>query len=331
MMVPTNDARESCFFLYPFKKKDKYGYINRNGEVVVPAAFSYARPFSEGYGIVSRPGEKIVFSFDGKLIGVLPGDSVGGFHCGLASYKVDGKWGYINRALEICIDPQFDVARDFVNGLAIVENEEKWGVIDICGHVRVNIAFDRLRASDSGLFVAYQSGKGWGFVDCHGQWVIDPKYRVVHGFSEGLAAVTMDSDFGFINPSGEWVIDPVFSWADGFSEGASPARLPGKGMFYIDKTGAVISPSFTACQRFSDRKCASYIGGKIDVHGAAAGGHWKYFDRDFNQISRGKFDGADPFEGGLGRVYIYDKQPYVEDAKMGYVDLSGKWVWRPTK
>ncbi|PGH37815.1 MAG: hypothetical protein CRN43_18915, partial [Candidatus Nephrothrix sp. EaCA] len=48
----------------------------------------------------------------------------------LAPVKIDGKWGYINKAGKIVIKPQFEDARWFQEGLARIKLGGRWGYID---------------------------------------------------------------------------------------------------------------------------------------------------------------------------------------------------------
>ena len=47
--------------------------------------------------------------------------------------KVGEKFGYIDKAGKIVINPQFDDAYNFFEGLASVGVEDKWGYIDQTG------------------------------------------------------------------------------------------------------------------------------------------------------------------------------------------------------
>lgn len=80
-----------------------YGYVNGQGEYVIPAQYEEARSFSEGY----------------------------------AAVKKDGKWGYINPKGEFIIAAQFEQAFDFgennYHGMARVKINGKWGVIRTSG------------------------------------------------------------------------------------------------------------------------------------------------------------------------------------------------------
>jgi WG containing repeat len=71
---------------------DKYGYINKAGQVVIEPKFDY----------------------------VGNGNSCSSFSEGLACVGIGGKIGYINASGKIVAPPQFDMATKFTNGLAQV-------------------------------------------------------------------------------------------------------------------------------------------------------------------------------------------------------------------
>jgi hypothetical protein len=60
------------------------------------------------------------------------------FREGLAPTKLDGKWGYINKAGTFVIEPRFDGAYPFSEGLAMVKVGRAVGYIDKTGrYIRV--------------------------------------------------------------------------------------------------------------------------------------------------------------------------------------------------
>jgi hypothetical protein len=88
----------------PFESPNRYGFINKAGEIVVPTTYNYASDFSGG------------------LAPVCTGD------------RQDGKCGYINAAGEVAIEFRFDGAGNFSEGLAPVRVGKKYGYIDKTGH-----------------------------------------------------------------------------------------------------------------------------------------------------------------------------------------------------
>ncbi|MCY7345924.1 MAG: WG repeat-containing protein [Pyrinomonadaceae bacterium] len=107
-----------------------------------------------------------------------------------------------------------------------------------------------------------------GFIDKTGKLVIEPKYKKIGYFSEGLAAVSEDSTFttlgkyGYIDKTGKLVIEPKYSSNGAFSEGLvavaeqvgkNPDDTPVVKYGYIDKTGKyVIEQDYKLLSSFGD-------------------------------------------------------------------------------
>ena len=72
----------------------------------------------------------------------------------------------------------------------------------------------------SGLFPIKEFGK-WGYINSNGQTVIKCQFDEVGQFSEGLAAILIDTVWGFIDTTGKIVIEPKYYMASPFSEGLS--------------------------------------------------------------------------------------------------------------
>ena len=108
--------------------------VNKGGETVIEPQFKSAYEFSEGlalvmtrdkYGFVNRAG-KVVIS---EAYDVMTGS----FSEGLAPVCKLGKCGFINVAGDTIIPAQFDVAFQFHRGLARIHQHDKIGYIDRTG------------------------------------------------------------------------------------------------------------------------------------------------------------------------------------------------------
>ena len=49
---------------------------------------------------------------------------------GLVAFCKNGKWGFVNTAGEVVLEPKYENARSFSNGLAAVCEDGKWGFVD---------------------------------------------------------------------------------------------------------------------------------------------------------------------------------------------------------
>ena len=83
---------------------------------------------------MNKKGE-IVFSKNFKVPEeVEPLCDFDSFHEGMASFRVNWKYGFINRKFEEVIPPIYDFAYAFKNGIALVEKGEKKFYIDKQGN-----------------------------------------------------------------------------------------------------------------------------------------------------------------------------------------------------
>ena len=129
----------------------------------------------------------------------------------------DGKVGYIDATGNLVIPHRFDLTFnwgwDFMEGVAPV-----------------------------------QVGRGWGFIDSAGSFVIPAMFEGVRPFSEGRALVGLGADgppyrIGFIGKDGKFIGEPnINGAARSFSEGLAAVELANGRFRYIDKSGRIALP-----------------------------------------------------------------------------------------
>ena len=186
--------------LFTDSSTGKYGF-KHNGRVVIPAKYDDVMYFSEG----------------------------------LASVKINGKWGVIDKSGTIVIPAKYDDAGDFSEGLAVVKINGKWGFIDKSGTLVIPAKYVYAGSFNEGLARVKINGK-WGFIDKTDTMVIPAKYDGAGSFSEGLAAVYIAGKYGFIDKSGTIVIPAKYDDAWYFSNGKALVKLNGR-KFFIDRNG----------------------------------------------------------------------------------------------
>lgn len=174
-ILPKFQEGLAAVHLYPEPLSDdpeplggKWGFINPNGDVVIPLQYKHAGNFSEGLAAVINSKDKVGFiNQNGEV--VIPfkyAYMIGAYHSiwtptfseGLAAVKMspNGKFGYINKNGELVIPYQYDSAEEFSEGLAVVSKNNREFFIDKTGKTAI-----RLKADES---VAGYRGK-IGFVD----------------------------------------------------------------------------------------------------------------------------------------------------------------------
>ncbi len=240
-----------------------YGYIDARGEFVpeIEVISGSTPPFTEGVAPALDDHDKVGF-VDKQGNWVIPPrfDFAGSFSEGLASVEVDGLYGYIDHSGSFVIPPRFLRAFWFSEGLAAAAiavpgsgqepGQTKWGYIDQTGQFIIAPQFlyanlNRYRCSPGdfheGLADIVVEGYMRCFIDRAGRIVLGP-YLDASAFSEGLAPVLMQEPgkWGYIDKAGEFIIPPQFENAFPFEDGWARVVIPPGSDGYIDTTGRIV-------------------------------------------------------------------------------------------
>ena len=105
-----------------------------------------------------------------------------------------------------------DIDRIFPDGLASVRLNGKWGFVDTTGSEVIPCKYDYTYGFSNGLAKVELDGK-WGYIDKTGRVVIPLKYDWVGDFSKGVAKVNLNRKFGYIDTTGKEVIPCIFDGA----------------------------------------------------------------------------------------------------------------------
>ena len=278
------------------KVKEKYGFIDTTGKIVIPPKFVRAERFSEGMAMVK--------------------DEQNGM-------------GYINKSAEFTIIPNASRITEFSEGLALVVTIfGKSGFIDKTGKIAIppldykgKYSFPGKFSEGMASFLVSPSVNGnfpHGFINKSGKIAIPPQFESADNFSEGLASVRVDGKYGFINKTGKFVIPPRFESASSFSEGLAVIRESGSSFYgYINKTGkVVIPPQFYSANKFSE--------GLAWVH--LNNGKYSYIDKTgkvaapLRQEEGHKYH-AENYSEGLASLR--------EEGKSGFIDRTGNVIVSP--
>lgn len=256
------------------KRGGLWGFVDRNGFEVIPCRFREVQDFSEGlaavklgnyWGFIDKQGEneidfkyKRVGNFKNNLAWVYAGDGV----------------GYIDPSGTYRIAPIFDKAFDFQKGVARVVQDGEFGLIETTGKFIDKPGYSDITGFDPHGLAIVRDGKTrirYGIVNLQGKLVVDPKYKEIGPFQEGLAAVRTKEGYGFIDTTGQMVIYPKYAQVSGFVEGRAAVKRDGY-CGYIDENGKEVIPcEFSKCLDFDGGKAVVYKGirkaGLVDLNG----------------------------------------------------------------
>lgn len=279
---------------------------------------------------------------------------------GLFPVRVDGKFGYIDRAGELVIHPQFDLASAFQEDRASVmirseDDQQLYAVIDSKGETIVAPQINQIARFSEGraVFQDAHTGKR-GYVDPQGVVVIPAMFDTASAFRNGVAHVLMimiDEDEALQRAAKVLSRIPASKVdALGWNDIGIPVEH-----YYIDRSGArlgdidvddeepalwiAVHDTSEPLVRRREQKFgfvskdgefvieAQYEAATEFSEGLAAvriDQRWGYIGRDGTMVILPQWTFAWPFQGGLAQVE-------VEDGRTGYIDATGAYVWPPSK
>lgn len=241
-----------------FSQGKKFGFLNADGEEVIPATYTYIGEFHEGLAVIAQPKKD---------------DSL------------DFEYGYINKKGEVVINPQFESAQNFSEGLAVITSGGEDGFIDKTGTIVINPQFESAQSFSEGLAVI-QQGDWFGYINKEGKIVINPQFDEAYSFSEGLAAYKSGENYGYIDKKGKIIINPQFSYVESFKRGFATYGQGSKYGF-INKKGEIIANA-----QFD--MVMPVAGGELYFYGTFHVARSDFFDYDaiLNYLMAGYTNGA---------------------------------------
>lgn len=197
----------------------KSGFIDGTGKLVINPQYEYVEAFSEGLAMVCI-GE---CDADHRIMGYRIRPNSGEREWLERSFK----FGFIDVAGKLVINPMFEWAQAFREGLAAVCVGQGCYGIDLQHPSEIR-------------------EQKWGYIDKTGAMVIPPQFDHAQSFHDGLASVSVGGKVGYIDKAGRFVINPQFAYGEDFVRGIAHVAIgkleqPDAMQYgYIDKTGKYI-------------------------------------------------------------------------------------------
>ncbi|MFN8550783.1 MAG: WG repeat-containing protein [Candidatus Obscuribacterales bacterium] len=316
--------------LMTYQTEDGGGVITTQGEVrsYLPGCndLFYC---SEGLAEVEwkndkLPGSPLKYGFvdSAGRIAIEPQfDYAGYFVCDMAPVRIGRLYGYINRTGSVVVDTMYDDAKQFKNRLGIVCKNGRWGCIDENGKYIVEPRYDGLDWSKDNLLLAKQ-GEKVGLIDCSGKVLCSPQFDEIGQFLGEYAIVANQGLKGIIDRSGAVTIKPRFHDLDVFAENLARAAVKndnGQMLWgYINPQGEfVIPPTFTEAKSFSD--------GLAAVRSTDCG-KFGFISPEGKLAIDHRFDDAYSFRCGRSTIAVATEGG---DKLFGIIDTTGKYTLPP--
>jgi len=302
-----------------------YGFVNKNGNVILPPKFDFIDNFENGTAVILKdkfagmidstglviiePRYDELYRFDQKhyifqqngLKGLLRTNGevavapnytmIDFFNNGRAAVYRAGHWGFINTQGEEVIECDYsEIIRPFYTDTAVAVTATQWFLIHNNDTLRLP-AYENVLPY-FGYAAAFQRNQHWGFLNSFGEESIEAKFdEIVYSPGSlvfGRISHPEDEDkWSVINQRGKEISKERYIDIVRFSEGRAAVQTEA-GWGFIDENGIeIILPKYDEVRNFSQGRAA-----------VMKNGHWGVLDKN-----------------GLEVIPMFDKMPSFEEAE----------------
>jgi hypothetical protein len=300
------------------KMNDKYGYINKSGKVVIQPMYDDALAFNEGHAVVEFKGKLGMINRNGEFIISPRYEDLGNLNNGLAYFLLDSLYGYFDSKGIQRIPPKFTEAFDYVDGKAIVSQSDHYGLIDAFGTTYIPMKYEELRRYNKDTYLA-MFDEYWGLITLKGDTILRFEYDYIGEIYCNRAIVEKEDAFNYVNPQGVVLLT---EWLPTYAEYRQLAQF--KNCYAkIEYAGKYNLVDTTGKKLFVQPK--ENLGDYSSLIAISKAGKWGYITPagaqaiPYNFTLANSFKGNyaiagnDPFYGLINKTGQFVIQPYYEE------------------
>lgn len=240
--------------LFPILLKDKWGYMNQEGKVVITPKYDIAQEFNEGFAVVALSNMPCLINKNEKrVIDTGLYQYISRYNEGSSAVRdFKKRWFYIdgNGKTILKLDSIIYEANPFNNGLARVSRQQD-DVTQKFGFDISNLSYRFAYINKNGKYASefkYRDAEDFDnniarvkenlmtyLVNTTFEKKCDETTEIGK-FNEGLAVFIDNGKFGYMNLNGEKIIAANFDYASMFCNGLAEVEINGKSCF-IDTMG----------------------------------------------------------------------------------------------
>ena len=188
-------------------------YLNGNLKVFMNYPFTTFSPYKEGMALVIQKGKYGFIDKDGQLMVSTQYDQARPFSFGMAAVRLGKKWGFVDKRENMPLSPYYDEVKDFNYNCAAVMREGKWGFINKSGKEITKAAYDEVYPTRYGNHIIKAKNK-YGLVNREGVEAINAIYRDVEDLNESVIKIRPFNKYGLVTltnkPLTEYIYDEIY-------------------------------------------------------------------------------------------------------------------------
>jgi len=297
------------------KQKDKYGYVDKAGNEVIPCIFDEADYFIDGISAVRSDGLWGFIDTTGKEVIPFEYSAYDGCEDGYMIAEKDDLWGVIDETNKILVPFKYHNIFYVGEGLFMVALNNIFAFVDHTGReltpFRYGCEFDRERFVNGYAHVLNEDSSKCGVIDKTGTEVLPLDYDDIIVLKNNLFAIYKDDKCGIIDKSKNIIIPIKYDNIDPNTDDET-APIP------VEKDGK------WGLINLNDETVMTFVYDSISPAG-----------KGFFRVERNKKYGFIDYQGEETSLIIYDNDYTVykngfiivsKNHKYGIIDENGKEI-----
>jgi len=230
------DLFKSTF--YPYKNDGKYGFIQRNGDIVIEAKYDQVSPFREGlsivlsgefYGAIDKRNHLVI---DAKF------DDMEDFNLGKSIVEKDNVFGLVDRVGNFIFPLEYEDMGWLTDSLLYAKKNGLFGIYNSANVVQSELFFEDIIPFDGKLARVVKNGKV-GFINRELSLVLQTEFDDLITYTDSSFIYTIADKMGLVHIKNNWKTNAVYDEIYPLHYGISMVRTKDK-LGYIDAKGNLI-------------------------------------------------------------------------------------------
>ncbi len=220
--------------LFPFKRHDRWGYLNMHGEEVITPQYDSAEHFRGKYAKAYYLGSQGMIDQKGNWVIQPKYDQLRIAGPDLFYFHLNEKQGLVRTGNEILHSSE-NALKPLNAGFIYREAGSKMGLINEHGKKILPPSYDYISEMQEDKFYQFMVNGHYGLVDKFGKIHIDTSshYQHLQRMHDGYMGVKINGKYGFVDTNGDLRIANQYDSIGTFSEDRGQVMLRGK-WAYVD-------------------------------------------------------------------------------------------------
>jgi hypothetical protein len=230
----------------------------------------------------------------------------------LFPFKFRSKWGFVDSAWRVVIEPMYDFVPTQVFSrrypIPVYQGSKhfRYGYVWANGKLLIPFDLDFADTFSTCGFAVFAQRNKYSVLGSDGRICLSPNVEELCSFRNRRSPAKAGGKWGIIDTAGQWVIAPQYDSIESEHEGLILARMKGVWLF-LDTLGVpVLRLAFGLVDNFSEGLAGIKLGDDFNIH------DWGFVDKTGAIVIPCKLEYCKSFREGLASVRVQNKEGFID-------------------